>query len=121
MMQARQAHGCAEFDGQLVASGGFCTTEFQVHRSAEYFDGFNWNLMPSMGVQQAHFGLESMCRMLVALGGYKKQDFSNDEELMSSVQAALSVESAWLEQEWMELPEGRAYFATVPVTEMVCW
>ena len=59
MMEARQAHGCAEFDGQLVDSGGFCTFEFQVHRSAEDFDGLNWNLMPSMGAQLAHFGLES--------------------------------------------------------------
>jgi len=134
MTEERESHACAEFAGNLVISGGYyyhysagpgCPDcphiTFQQKQSAEYYNGFEWKTIANMTVERTSFGLQPMCGMLVALGGVQMEDRDTDGEFLSSVEIIWSVESEWVGQSWMELPEARAYFASIPVTDMECW
>jgi len=121
MTEAREGHASTEFDEKLVVSGGYLYSYgsanylYKRHKSAEYFDGVKWKAMASMSEERSYFGLESMCGKLVAIGGMGLED-----TMMSTVEVARSVESNWNEQLGLELPEGRAYFASIPVRNMQC-
>ena len=138
----REGHASVEFDGKLVVSGGFChhseacggnmidlccqcTSCRKIH-GAEYFAGDEWRKMSNMVHARAHFGLQPMCDMLVAFGGVDGYDGAicdEDEanhELLSSLEVVSSVESKWVHQKWLEMPEAKAYFTSISVTSLAC-
>jgi len=121
MTEAREGHASTVFDEKLVVSGGYLYSYapghhlYKRHKSAEYFDWVEWKAMASMSEERSHFGLESMCGVLVAIGGMGLED-----TMISTVEVARSVESNWNKQLGMELPEGRGYFASLPVRNMQC-
>lgn len=82
--------------------------------------------MTNMVHARAHFGLQPMCNMLVAFGGVNGRDgaICNDDEanheLLSSLEVVSSVEGQWVQHAWVEMPEAKAYFASIPVTDLEC-
>ena len=114
-MQVQSLMASCVVSGGYLYSYGSANYLYKRHKSAEYFDGVEWKAMASMSEERSYFGLESMCGKLVAIGGVGLED-----TMMSTVEVARSVESNWNEQLGLELPEGRAYFASIPVRNMQC-
>jgi len=127
----REGHASVEFDGNLVVSGGFCfhfegcggdmanscchCNSRAIIRAAEYFAGEEWKEMTAMRYARAHFGLQPMCGKLVAFGGMDWRD-----DLLSSLEVVESVESQWARNPWLEMPEAKAYFSAISVTDLEC-
>ena len=81
--------------------------------------------MADMVHARAHFGLQPMCGMLVALGGVTVQSTGDglvcsEEELISSLEVAWSLDGEWVEEDWLEMPEARGYFTALSVSGMGC-
>merc|ERR1712179_762729 len=138
----REAHATVEFDGKLVVSGGFslrsedcggdmfdwcchCTSCRKIY-AAEYFAGDEWLQMSNMRHARAHFGLQPLCNELVAFGGVDGYDggICNDDEanqnLLSSLEVLSSVEGQWAYDAGFAMPEAKAYFTSIPVTDLEC-
>ena len=71
--------------------------------------------MTNMRSARAHFGLQHMCGKLVAFGGIDWRD-----DLLSSLEVVESVESQWARNPWLEMPEAKAYFSAISVTDLEC-
>merc|ERR1711970_516044 len=138
-ISGREGHASAVFTDSLVVSGGFCHHIESCHWSvdccrcnscktlhgAEYYDGLEWRNMADMVHARAHFGLQPMCGMLVALGGVTVQSTGDglvcsQEELISSLEVAWSLDGEWVEEDWLEMPEARGYFTALSVSGMEC-
>ena len=111
--------------GEMVDACCQCSSCRKIH-GAEYFAGDEWKKMSNMVHARAHFGLQPMCEKLVAFGGVDGWDgaLCNDDEanldLLSSVEVVSSVESQWARHTWSDMPEAKAYFASISVTDLEC-
>ena len=135
----REGHASAVFSENLVVGGGFChhmescgggasccqCNSCRTLSATEYYDGVEWRNMADMVHARAHFGLQPMCGMLVALGGITVQSTGDgvacpEDQLLSSLEVTWSLEGEWVEEDWLELPEARGYFTALAVNEMEC-
>jgi len=135
----REGHASAVFTENLVVGGGFChhlescgggatccqCNSCRTLPAVEYYDGGEWRNMADMVQARAHFGLQPMCGMLVALGGVTVHSVGDgvgctEDQLLSSLEVAWSLEGEWVEEDWLEMPEARSHFAALAVTDMEC-
>merc|ERR1719228_741959 len=130
MIEAREAHACAEFDDGVIVSGGYRYTHYtspfgppqppntELKASAEFYDGATWMKMQNMGSVRSFHQLQTMCGAAVAIGGV---DLSDGETLLDTVEQAWSAFGQWILSPYMNLPEPLAYAASSPVNNMDCW
>merc|ERR1711892_331254 len=127
MNEARESHSCTEFDGGVIASGGYSRTTVNLadmKASAEFFDGTRWIPMRDMTTPRFSFQLQQMCGAAVAIGGaYMIPRGHRGWELvpLSTVEQIWSVYGEWIPAPYYDLSEPTVGAASSPVSDMDCW